>query len=475
MHQTYKDLSLKEKIRITFHNIFSLSHALYSICFLGILISCIFLSFNPIQGLGDVVLFIITSFALTFLIYLFIGRIPQLENILFSEERKDQVKKIVFFLFIFTLSAVIIMLYFFLGSSSQIPIQFLGWDFILPSFFIILYFGWNLIQIFFLKNGFENIAMNANEKLIANDYGSKKSDLFAMIFLIVALIIPIVIQLGTYFGFLYFFEPQSPTDSLEPLYWFNGWNIAVFIIIALTSYRLIYLFIRSKKNNTPNVFSPLFYILIWLVIWFRSFSFINSFRSVSFALGIDIFRALIDVMLMIFTAFMVLTSLGKKIYKFKIFNQNNIAFFLFAFTLIYIEGQIIMITGAGSIPGTYTNRSQINLLNNFLVLLITLIFYWWYSEYILERKGFIYRQKFNQSEVISIVSDFKEYLINSGALSSDKISEREFQNYLQSKNLDIEKMEIKGNQASKSIEKSQEDHNKSPDDDDLPSQDDNYS
>jgi hypothetical protein len=145
---------------------------------------------------------------------------------------------------------------------------------------------------------------------------------------------------------------------------------------------------------------------------------------------------------MILTAFMVLTSLGKKIYRFKIFNKNNIAFFLFAFTLIYIEGQIVMITGAGSIPGTYTNRSQINLLNNFLIILITLVFYWWYSEYVLERKRLIYRQNFNQSEVISILYDFKEYLINSGAIPPEKISEWEFRDFLKSRNLDIEKSDI---------------------------------
>jgi hypothetical protein len=147
---------------------------------------------------------------------------------------------------------------------------------------------------------------------------------------------------------------------------------------------------------------------------------------------------------MILTAFLVLTGLGKKVYRFKIFNKNNITFFLFAFTLIYIEGQIVMITGAGSISGTYTNRNQINLLNNFLVLSITLIYYWWYSEYTLERKGLIYRQKFNQSEVISIVHDFKEYLINSGALTSEKISEREFREFLNSKKLDIEKLDDLG-------------------------------
>ncbi len=454
MNQKGKELSLKEKLRDTFRNIFSISHAVYSICFVVILISCIVLSFNPIPGLGDVVLFIITSFALTFFIFIFIGRVPQMEDILFSEEKKDQVKKAVFFLLIFLISAVIIMLYYLFGSSNLLPIQFLGWDYILPSFYIILYFGWNLIQIFFIKNGFEDISVNVNDRLIIDNNNSKKVDIISFVFLIIALIVPVLIQIGTYFGFLYFFEPQSPTDSLEPLYWFNGWNIAVFVIIALTSYRLIHLHIRSRKNNTPNIFSSIFYILIWLILWFRSFSFINSFRSVSFAIGIDIFRALIDVMLMIVTAFLVLTGLGKKVYRFKIFNKNNITFFLFAFTLIYIEGQIIMITGAGSISGTYTNRSQINLLNNFLVLLITLIFYWWYSEYTLERKGLIYRQKFNQSEVISIVHDFKEYLINSGALPSDKIAEREFQQFLNSKKLDIEKFDYRESEPSEDLENS---------------------
>ena len=474
MNQINKDIGFKEKIRLTFHNIFSLSHVVYSICFIIVLLSCIVLSFNPIAGLGNVVLFIISCFALTFLIYIFIGRIPQLDKILFSEERKAQVKKVVFFVIIFLISAIIFMLYFFLGSSSQLPIQFLGWDYILPSLFIVLYFGWNLIQIFFLKNGFEKIAKNSDDKLIKGDYLSSKTKLYAIIFLIIALIVPFLIQIGTYFGFLYFFEPQSPMDSLEPLYWFNGWNIAVFIIIAITSYRLIYLYIRSRKNNTPNIFSSIFYVLIWLVIWFRSFSFINSFRSVSFALGIDIFRALIDVMLMVFTAFMVLMSLGKKVYRFKIFNQNNITFFLFAFTLIYVEGQIIMITGAGSIPGTYTNRSQINLLNNFLVLSITLLFYWWYSEYILERKGLIYRQRFDQNEVIAILYDFKEYLINSGALPSDKISEHEFKNYLQSKNLNSDEINHNLKLYQKNLNDSQENLESSKDEKLNKHNEDNY-
>jgi hypothetical protein len=269
--------------------------------------------------------------------------------------------------------------------------------------------------------------------------------------LFLALLLPIITQLVTYFVFIPFFEPQSPGDSLEPLWWFYGWNIAMFVVIIIIAYRLVFLYIKSMKNDTFNIFSSLFFIFVWLIIWYRSFSFINSFRSVTEALGIDAFRAIVDVLLMIFTAVLVIRGLGNRTFKFRIFNPNNLAFFLFAFTLIYIEGQIVMITGAGSISGTYTSRSQVNLTNNFIVLLITIIFYWFYSEYILKKKGLILKKVFKQEEVIQIVSEFKDYLINSGALDSTRISDWEFQNYLKNKKLVPEEQE-----ASKEPEISEE-------------------
>jgi hypothetical protein len=100
-----------------------------------------------------------------------------------------------------------------------------------------------------------------------------------------------------------------------------------------------------------------------------------------------------------------------------------------------------MITGAGSISGTYTDFKQVNLANNFIVLLVTIVFYWFYSEHVLEKKGLIVRKLFNHEEVIQIVSDFKSYLINSGALDSTKINDWEFQNYLKNKKLITDEIE----------------------------------
>jgi len=141
---------------------------------------------------------------------------------------------------------------------------------------------------------------------------------------------------------------------------------------------------------------------------------------------------------MIFTAILVIRGLGSRTFKYRIFNPNNLAFFLFAFTLIYIEGQIVMITGAGSISGTYTNRNQVNLVNNFGVLLITIIFYWFYSEYTLKKNGLILKQMFNQKEVIQIVTDFKSHLINRGTLDTGNFNDSDFQQFLRTKKLSDE-------------------------------------
>jgi len=435
MSQDKERSRLKISFETLFHKVFSPSHIVYSLIYFSIIIIIALLSFSPNQNVGNGILLIATSFAITYLILMLIGIFPKSSSFLFSTERKFDPKKIVIFIISFGISFIILLIYFLLGSSTQLPIEFLGWDILLPSFFIVIYFAWNLVQIVFLKTIFEDISVKANNKFIIEKSNSNKDKLLSLIFLLLGILFPILIQLGTYFGFAPYFEPQNPGDPLDPVYWYNGWNIAMFVIIFLTSWRLITLYIKSKKNNTPNIFSAIFYILIWLIIWYRSFNFIYSFRTVTQTLGVDIFRVIIDVLLMIFTAVMVLRGLGSRILKFRIFNENNLAFFLFAFTILYIEGQIIMITGAGSITGAYTSRSQINLVNNFLILLVTIIFYWWYSEYILERKGLIFKKNFKQQEVIVLIKDFKDYLENSGALDSDKITEWEFNNFLNMKNL----------------------------------------
>ena len=444
MNETSKFSKIRDRLSNLFHKIFETSHIFYTITFFIVVLLISLLSFiaNPIMG--NVLLFIASTFSLTFIFLTIFGVVPKLKSFLFSSDKIFDRKKIFCLIIAFGISMVIITIYFIFTSLPQFPIQFLRWDYILPYFVIVIYFGWNIIQIFFIRVGFEQYSIKADNWILKDKEDFKQNQFLSSIFLILALAVPVLIQIGTYFGFINYFQ-ADPGNLLDPLLWFNGWNIVMFVVIAITSWRLFTIFIKSKRNETPNVFSSIFYILIWIIIWYRSFSFINSFRSVAQGGGIDIFRILMDVLLMIFTAIMVLKGLGTKVNRFRFLNEDNLAFLLFAFTILYIEGQIVMITGAGALTGSYTDRSQISMLNNFMILVVSIGFYWWYSEYTLERQGLIIRKAFKPEEVIVVVRDFKQYLINSGALDSEKINEREFQNFLKNKKLNIEKKKISKN------------------------------
>ncbi len=415
-----------------FHKIFNNSHFLYTIIFLVSSLLISLLSLIPNQIVGNLILFLATVLAITFILLMFEGLIPQLNKSLFSPEKKFDKWKLIAFVINFFISFFIILPYFLIGTSTDLPIQFLGWDVILPALFIIIYFGWNLVQIFFLRRGFEDISNNLNDKVIDKYGSSKKKEFISTLFLILALIVPILIQFGTFFGFLPEFAPGGDRTL------FIASNLVILLILIITSWRLITLYQRSRKNNSTNSFSSMFYILIWILLWFRSFSFFNALLNVTQATPEpDIVTGLIDILLLVFTAIMVLKGLGEKVYDSFLFNSNNMPFFLFAFTILYIEGQIIMITGAGTLTGIFANRNQINLINNFLNIIIIVIFYWWYSEHSLEKKGFLIRKHFAPEDVALVLKEFNEYLVDKRFLDKDKVGIEELQNFLVLKNIKI--------------------------------------
>jgi len=368
---------------------------------------------------------------------MFEGLIPQLEKYLFSAEKKFDRMKIIFFLANFLISIALTAPYFIWGGSTQLAqansIQFLGWDLVLPLIFIVIYFGWNLIQILYLRIGFENLSVKTNEKIVDSLGISKTKELVDIIMLVLALFIPVLLQLLSFF---YFFERFNQAGNLTL---FVVVYVIIILMIIFTSWRLGTLFYRSKKMNSSNSYSSMFYILIWIIIWFRSFSFLNSLYGVTQnSTDPDITSNIIDIVLMVITALLVLRSIGDKVYDSLFFKANNMPFFLFAFTLLYIEGQIILITGAGALTGLFADSNQVNLYNNVLIMLITVIFYWWYSENSLERKGYIVKKQFYPEEVVLMINDFKDFLETKGALDSNKIGETEVQDFLDSKHIKVQ-------------------------------------
>jgi len=435
-----------------FHKIFNNSHFLYTILFFLIALILSLLSLIPGQAIGDFILLFASTFALTFILLMFEGLIPQLEKYLFSAEKKFDRMKIIFFFANFLISLALTLTYFFIGRSTQISIQFLGWDIVLPLIFIIIYFGWNLIQILYLRIGFEDISVKTNEKIVDSLGTSKTKELVDVIMLVLALITPVLLQLGSFF---YFFGKFNQTS--ENLTLFIVVYIFILLLIIFTSWRLGTLFYRCKKMNSSNSYSSMFYIFIWLIIWFRSFSFLNSlYGVVQSSTEPDIMSSAIDIVLMVITAILVLRSIGDKVYDSLFFKANNMPFFLFAFTLLYIEGQIILITGAGALTAVFDNSNQINLINNILIMLITVIFYWWYSENSLERKGYIVKKSYYPEEVALMIYDFKDFLETKGALDSNKIGETEVQDFLDSKHIKVQEAETIEAEPEEKFEKIEE-------------------
>lgn len=439
MSENKESMKLFDRLSTMFHKIFETSHLIYTFFFIFVIIIISFMSFSI--DAGDLVLFFATMTSLTFLILTIIGIFNKSETYLFSKERNNYVRKLFALMFGMGLSLVILSIYFLFGSSSQITIQFLGWDILLPSLYVIIYFGWNLVQIFFIRISFENAATKVNDNMIKQQESNlNRNKNVSTIFTVISILLTVLIQLATHLGAISLFEPVNPSDSLIPLYWFQGWNIFMYILIFFLSYRLYQLHMQSLKNETPNVFSSIFHVLIWIIIWYRSFSFIYSFMSVENSLGVDALRIFLDILLMILTSILVLRGLGANVYRFKVFNPNNLPFFLFAFTILYVEGQVVMIIGGGSISGLYSTRGQINLVNNFLILLVTVIFYWWYSKFTLERKNLIFKKSYNQKELVQIVYEFKDYLENTGALEYEKVHTEEINQFLKKKKIKNENL-----------------------------------
>lgn len=433
MSNNEENLKFLDRLSNMFHKIFEASHLIYTIFFLIFIVIISFMSFTV--NISDYVLFFATLTSLMFIILMLVGVFNKTESYLFSKEPNRYFHKLMAIAISLGLSFIILIFYFIFGSSTQILVEFLGWDILLPVVYVIIYFGWNLAQIFFLRITFEDIAIKFDDKLLKSNRELAQNRNISILFAGIVVFLTLLIQISSNFGFMTLFEPLNSTDSLDPLYAFFAWNVFMYLLIGILAYRLFQLQRLSIENETPNVFSSMFHILIWIIIWYRSFSFIYSFRSVESNLGVDVMRVLTDVFLMILTSFLVLRGLGAKIYRLKLFNQNNLPFFLFAFTILYVEGQVIMIIGGGSFSGLYTSRTQINLVNNLLVLGVTIIFYWWYSKVTLEKKNLIPKSLFSHNDVAEILTSFKDYLENSGALEKNKVDDREIKHFMENKKI----------------------------------------
>ncbi len=377
-----------------FTGIFDKGKIFYTLVFLcgAIVIAFMSLGKNAVGDGVKVATNVITlTLVLGFLFLMICAFIPSLSKHLFDKEAVFTKSIITVISFIFAL--IISLIWGIYGDDPTWTFQVLRYSQLLPYIFIFIFLGWNILQIHFLKDGIDSVSNKLENKLIVERVDPKKKSIAAISFLVLSLIIPILAHSITVWAF--WINSQQ----------FIAWVVIIGILFLGLDAWQIWLFIRAKRYGKMNVYSSFFYLLISLIIWFRSYGFITSYVSAIATSGSNFFNALGNILLVILTAIFVLKMIATRVKKSGKMNIDAIPFLVFAFTIMYIAGQVVMILG--SVSDT-SDPNTVNLINNTILLISSITYHIWYSQYILQRKEYIKRNSYTIEEIKGVLSEFAE-------------------------------------------------------------------
>lgn len=400
------DKNIRKILHDQFHGILDEEKVMYTIVFfIGACIISLFSLFGnaqtwPLTATEATTLI----FFIGFLILMILAMIPSVKKYMFGPIKEWRLKLLIMGIS-FGIAAVLTYL-FMDATGSTFPIYFLRHSVLLPVIFIIVFIGWNVIQIHFIKEGLEQVSMNTELKYFEKAKDQRKKIYYSRVFLILGLVSPFILHIITSVIFNIEFKAIGDTTIYNT---FLAWAILMGLLYFATDYWQLNLYRKSIENQTPNIFSSMFYTLLQIIFWFRSFGFINSFRSAT-KTGSDIFIIVGNVFLLAFTSIMVLRGLAERVKKSRLLSEDSMPFLVYAFTILYVAGQVAMI-----LNGLQT-RDQVNIMNNALTLITSVVYYFWYSNYILQRKGYVQRNLLTLPEVSAMVDDLMATIIqeNSG-------------------------------------------------------------
>lgn len=392
-----------------FTGIFDKGKVFFTLVFLGGAIMIALISFFKTEGAKVATNIFTLTFLLGFL-FLMIGTfIPALSKHLFAEE--GWFTKIIITVIVFVLSLIITLIWNILGDDPGFTFQILRFSQMWPYIFIFIFLGWNILQIHFIKDGVNTVSNKVEKRLIIEQVDSKKKNIAAISFLVVSLIVPLMTHIFTVWVFWVKLGDPVPPNFL-------AWVVIIGLSFVGLDCWQVWLFIRSKKYGAVNVYSSFFYLLISLVIWFRSFGFITSFISALTSKGTNAINALGNIFLVILTAIFVLKMIATRVKISKKMNEDAIPFLVFALTIMYIAGQVVMIIGS---VGNPTNQYIVNLTNNSILLVSSIVYYLWYSQFILQRKGYIKRKLYTIGEIKGVMTQFAEEIKETAPAETEKI------------------------------------------------------
>ncbi|MHA1602788.1 MAG: hypothetical protein ACTSUI_07210 [Promethearchaeota archaeon] len=413
------------------------------------------------------VIFLTMTSLIGFGLLFLLSRKPKIHAILFDKE--SGIKYLIALASLIIGAGICIFYIAVIDPVLKTEINFLQFSKLFGFLLAIVYFGWNAVQILFIRKTIEQQAVRREGKfeLKTENQTPKKTDLYLMIHNILNLIIPYLVFIAfivlfiwidtkqfwamfgntTYqsrfipenFSYQDWLSVNTPTNTSGfmifmfeyiPDVWFNStdhfglfslsiWTILVLGILIVTTIKQSRLNKSCKVNETRNVFSSTFYMIFWLFLFIKLYSILNTLvgiqdiQNISSA-EIDPLNQAIgwisDIALMLLTIVNLLRGFGRKIQG-EVGQSGitdlNLVLLMFVLVSSYWGGQWALLTSG-------FGKSGLSIASGLIVVIVYLGYYYWYSGWILERRGFLRKRSFVRTEV-------KEMMVELGQSIKDNL------------------------------------------------------
>jgi hypothetical protein len=380
-------------------------------------------------------LYVATSLVFTFLILFAISSADASAPLVVQG---SNLKKLLLFLLIFGLSVGITVLAFY--GSESFPVQY-QFETMLPVLYMLIFFGWNVIQIFFIKKGIEDISVKVEQKAFKGETSSEGKKGKGAAFLLLGIIVPAGMLVGVIA--LLFYDETSSGNILwtHPIgqVVFIVWIAAMVLLLGTSSFNALVLYRQTVKHETPSVFSSLAHMLFLIYIFFRSYQFINALgkafqnpsQSMSWA------NDLLDAVFMVLTLLLLFKGLGSKLSRASLFNKNNLPFMTFLFSTVVIMGNMVLVLGI-NVGGTTTQLPQavVSAINGFMMMAVAMVYYFFYLKRALMQRDQLEKDNYTLHEVQKLFVEYTDTIAGKFAMEKAGLHS-EMERFLLSNEIDV--------------------------------------
>lgn len=394
-------------VNTQFANIFSETHWPYTVIFFVCAMFIAMLRFFPGPVTLLVGIFITVTLAISFGFMFAFSNIPRLATPITTGRPRRKVAMFGIFTGVATGTTVILF-----AAGEQLPPQYRP-SLVLPVLFSIVFFAWNLIQIFFIARGLYAVSFKAEAAAFKGIDATGVKESKGRLVLVLAVVAPFAGLGGLVAAFL-----SGAVTSMNALVAnpvgqlvFVAWLAAMILVIAVASLHATATFNATVKHETPSVVAPVVHLLFFTYILFRSYGFMNALSKALTSTEISFVDNLTDAAILVLTLLLLFKSLGSKLGKSSVFTKTNLPFITYAFVIVVVMGTMSLQLGITSGPVTIQlPQAWVNAINNLGMMAVAIVYYFLHVRHKLAQEGYLERDAYSAHEVEVLIDEFARQL-----------------------------------------------------------------